>query len=341
MKRYLILALISLLFTSANAQSINPVHFGYIKWDKDKPIVRLEMNLAPSITEKDPGDLYELFIKIFLEKDLSKPVSGIYNWPNEKDRRNPRTKLKETQLTESQFKSLATEKIGDVYTLVSPGGIWQAKVTGGTIAIDEQFDDLFRVYLDLEIDHFKPPIETAGKSRVETVGFVGSHTVSNLKSYEQVSLGQDQQMGIEKLLRAKIKKGFNDYYFNYFRNGPDLMVVADNVAVDGSEKKYEGDYEEVAKFQSAVYLLRDGQLLDIFPAKVARNNEVDTPSSYKALYRFEVDGEKYECIEEDGQYCCTGGPFSQYHVFKFNPKTTSFKEIGESRDYPLCMELFL
>jgi hypothetical protein len=193
LKKYLALVLTSLFFTSANAQSINPIHLGYIKWDKDKLIARLEMNLAPSITEKDPGDLYELFIKIFLEKDLSKPASEVYNWPNEKDRRNPRTKLKETKLTESEFKSLATEKIGDVYTLLCPKGVWQAKVIGGTIAIDEQFDDLFRIYLDLEIDNFKPPIKTTGKSRIETIGFVGSRPVTDIQKYEQVSLGQDQQ----------------------------------------------------------------------------------------------------------------------------------------------------
>jgi hypothetical protein len=341
LKKYLIVTFVFLIVSSASSQTLNQVHFGYIKWNKSKVTARLEMELLPSVSKKDPGKLYELFQDLFLERDPSKPVSEVYKWPNMKDRRNPRTQLKETKLTEKLFKKLATEKIGDVYTLVCPNGVWKAKVTGGTIAIDKQFDDLFRVYFDLGIDNFSPPVEKAKKSSMEIVGLSGEHKVDGLKIYEPASLEHDQQANLIKLLRTKIKKGFSEHYFVYFRNGQDLMIVANNVAAKESNRKFKGEFEEVAKFLSAVYLFRDNQLFDIFPAKVAPDNEIDTPCSYKALYRFEAEGQEYECVEEDGEACCTGGPYSSYHIFQFDPKTSAFTEIGKSRDYPLCMELFL
>lgn len=343
MKKYLIPSFISLFLASASAQSINQVHFGYLKWNKNGTTVRLEMNLAPSFSEKNPGELYELFIKMFLEKDLSKPVSEVYNWANMKNRCNPRTKSKETKLTESQFKSLATEKIGDIYTLVCADGIWKAKVSGGTIAIDEQFDDLFRVYLDMEIEGFQPPVQATGTFKSGIISFAGDVGTVGVKGYKQAVLDRNQQLEVEKIFKSKIKKGFDKYYFVYFRKGQDLIMVAENVIGYGSKEKYAGkeEYQEIAKYLPAIYLRRSGSVIDVLPAKVALDNEIDTPSSFKALYGFEIAGKEYLCIEEVGQACCAGGPFSQYHIFQLDSKTKAFKEIGESQAYPLCIELFI
>ncbi len=67
----------------------------------------------------------------------------------------------EKPLTASQFHSLASERLGDLYTLVTPEGVVQGTVRGGVIAIDPHYNDveqpLFRLYLELSVPGSRAP----------------------------------------------------------------------------------------------------------------------------------------------------------------------------------------
>jgi hypothetical protein len=147
-----------------SAAASSPARFGFAESggaSGERAEFRLEMELSPAASSHPDSD-----------EALYATLKSIYAAHSSEG--------SEGSLTDSEFTSLASEKVGDVYTLVAGNAVFVGRVTGGTIRLDPQFSELYRLYLRIGIPEDHAPLR---EGRVEMIGLRGEHAVSAVRSF--------------------------------------------------------------------------------------------------------------------------------------------------------------
>jgi hypothetical protein len=279
-------------------------------------------------------------MKISNKTEEMSDLEKLYSLFKKMYQRDEKTEFGDKHLTREEFIRLTEEKIGGSYTLVTDDGVINGMVQGGTIAVDDQFSDLFRIYLDLKITESHKIKLSKRNSKIRAVGFRGSHIATDIHKYKKREPGRDQKGEIEKMVRERVKKNLNKYKLVYYQDGLCWTVMANNAGFKDMDNPEV--FSSIECHDSGAYLFEDNKLSTFIPVKYVPANEGgDTPSRYRALSSFRMEGSKYYWLEEYGQTCCTGGPFSTFHVFKNDTQNHLAELVGLGGGYPLCMALFL
>jgi hypothetical protein len=163
---------------------------------------RLEMVLSPK-AQSEYSDKMEKFYG---------RLKGLYCAPG--------PEAHEKLLTESGFRSLSSDRVGDLYTVVTPGGSLEGTVAGGVITIDSQFSDLFRLYLELTVPGSRSP----GNGRTAVIGIKGNHRVGPWSAFRKTETEGATRERVERMLRTQ-GVPLEKYCLSYFTSGADTLVV--------------------------------------------------------------------------------------------------------------------
>jgi hypothetical protein len=307
----------------ASSEASSPARFGFAEPSREPgkgTEFRLEMELSAAASSYPDTD-EELYATL---KSIYAAHSG---------------EGSEGSLTDSEFASLASEKVGDVYTLVAGDAVLTGRVTGGTIRPDPQFSDLYRLYLRIGISEPYAPLP---EGRVEMIGLKGERAVSAVRSFV---LSADPESGrslFRGLERYGVKRGAFEMLL--FRGDPDRVVVAKvpGAAMTPGQRPTAGlDDNKRPRFQSGAYLAWGDGFSPLVSVRKVPENDLTLPSGFQPMHEFEVDGATFLELDEYGDACCEGGPFLEHHLFKIDRTNRSAAEIGHSRAYPLCDGLFV
>jgi hypothetical protein len=260
----------------------------------------------------------------------------------------PQPGVDEKELTGSEFRSLASERVGDLYTLVTPDGALEGTVMGGVIAIDPVYNDveepLFRLYLELSVVGSLAPRH----GRTAVIGIRGTHRVGPWSAYQKTGPERPTHERVERFLRTQ-GVPLEKYRLSYFGSGSETLVVANSLqALPPDDQPSPAPSMEARpgdgpppRWEGGVYVLDGEGLTPLLPAQAGDPNTMDRVADFVPIAEFQVDGRRIYSVEKHGQWCCAGAPYVETHLFRANPGGRGVSEVGSSEGYPLCLGLSL